>query len=261
MTLTRPQLDVPPVTGWTQWYREFANHERERRNKQRADTGHESGAHILFDGPTQSGKTLLARYIARLRSFVVVFGTKAIDPSLDDYLNEGYTRIKQWPPTNKEWKDGGWGPKEARFILWPEIKDPKDLRSAKHRDQYAKCLQDAFINGGWTVVIDEGLWLCQRDGLNLGGQLSSLAYGGASAGASMYVLLQRPAGVPRTVWQSCADVMQFHAGVTNDVRELASLGTYNPKAVGNAIQGLQGHSFLHLPCRGGATWNVSEVEV
>ena len=139
--------------------------------------------------------------------------------------------------------------------------DPKALRAPKHREQYAKCIDDAFVNGGWTLVIDEGLWLCQRDGLNLGPNLSALAYGGASAGASMYVLLQRPAGVPRTVWQNCSDVMQFHAGVTNDVRELASLGTYDPKSVQQAIQGLRGHSFLHLPCRGGATWAVSEVAI
>ena len=247
-----PRLETPPAIGWEQWYAQWA-----RTGK----PGPARGSHVLFDGPTQSGKTVLARYLARLRQFVVVFGTKPVDGSLDEYLAEGYTRIEQWPPTKKQWREGGWDNKEARFILWPDIKKRDDLRAPRHREQYAKCLDDAFINGNWTLVIDEGLWMSSRTGLNLGQQLADIAYGGASNGVSMYLLLQRPSGVPRVTWSSVMDAMLFHSGVTNDLRELASLGTYEPKAAIDAVKGLRGHSFLHLPCRGGATWGVSEVKL
>ncbi len=259
MTLLRPQLEVPPTVAWSRFAEDFRRGEAARRREQRARTGHESGSHILFDGPTQSGKTLLARHLVRFRSFVVVFGTKARDDSLDDYLAEGYTRIKQWPPSNSEWRQGGWDNRQARFVLWPDIKDRKSLRDPKHREQYAKCLEDAFINGGWTVVIDEGLWVSARSGLNLGQQLADFAYGSASAGASMYLLLQRPSGVPRVTWSSVMDTMLFHSGVTADLRELASLGTHDPKDVITAVKKLKGHSFLHLPVRGGVPWSISEV--
>lgn len=249
---SRTALDLPPRVGWQQWYADWA---RTGKPKPR------EGSHVLFDGPTRSGKTVLARKLAALRQFVVVFGTKPHDASLDDYVADGYTRIEQWPPTRKDWRDGGWSDTEARFILWPKITKRDDLRAPKHRKQYEACMDDAFINGGWTLVMDEGLWLSSRTGLNLGQQMADIAYGAASNGVSMYLLLQRPSGVPRVTWSSVMDAMLFHSGVTNDLRELASLGTYEPKAAITAVKGLQGHSFLHLPCRGGATWSISQVEL
>lgn len=86
-----------------------------------------------------------------------------------------------------------------------------------------------------------------------------MAYGGASNGISMMFLMQRPAGVPRILWQSCTTALLFHMGVTNDVREMASLGTVPPKAVVQTIQSLEGHTFLDLPLRAGRNWSTSEV--
>jgi len=246
------RLELPPTIGWAQWYANWARTGR---------SSPDEGSHVLFDGPTRSGKTVLARYMARLRRFVVVFGTKPVDSSLDAYEAEGYYRIEQWPPTDKQWRDSGWSNKEARFILWPKIKKREDLRAPRHREQYARMLDDAFVNGGWTVVMDEGLWLSSRTGLNLGQQMADIAYGSASNGVSMYLLLQRPSGVPRVTWSSVMDAMLFHSGVTNDLRELASLGTYEPKAAIAAVKQLPDKSFLHLPCRGGAQWSISRVEM
>ena len=145
---------VPPELPWEQWY------------GQQARTVHQ-GMHILFSGPTQSGKTLLCRYVVRLRSFVVVFGTKPVDPSLDAYVNEGYTRIDHWPPTKHDLRDQE--EDEVRLILWPKIVTYEDLH--RHRDVYRKCMADIFIEGRWAIVIDEGLWFSDKMGLNLGMQI------------------------------------------------------------------------------------------
>jgi hypothetical protein len=252
LSTSMPLIETPEVLPWNAFYNRWAATGKPDPRK---------GSHVLYDGPTQSGKTLLCRHLCRLRSFVVVFGTKAQDTSLDEYIAEGYYRIKQWPPSRDDWKKSGWGSDEARFILWPDIENYADLH--KYRNVYAKCLQDNLTKkaAGWTLVIDEGLWVCARHGLNLGPLLEAIAYGSSSLGTSMYLLLQRPANVPRVTWSSVMDVMQFHAGVTADVRELASLGTEDPKSVTVAVKKLQGHQFLHLPCRGGATWAISEVAV
>jgi hypothetical protein len=238
--------DAPPLdfVPWPEWYRATA-------------ATWKQGQHRLFVGPTQSGKTLLARMHARMRRYVVVLGTKPVDPSLDEYLAEGYERTEVWPPPRKLLTPDRNG--DVRLILWPKIKARADLR--RHRQQYQRFLDHAFINGRWTIVADEGLWLASRTGLNLGSELGDIAYGSASNGVNLCLLIQRPAGIPRVTWSSVSDAMVFHSGVTNDTRELASLGTIDPKAVTMAIRQLQGHDFLALPCRGGATWATSRVDL
>jgi len=71
--------------------------------------------------------------------------------------------------------------------------------------------------------------------------------------------IQRPSGLSRVTWSSVSDAYVFHLGVTNDVRELASLGTYSPIDAAKVIRNLRGHQFLRLPCRGGAEWSISEM--
>lgn len=243
-----PQLELAPIELWPQWYARKA-------------TQLKQGEHVLFCGPTQSGKTLLCRLLARLRNYVVVLGTKAWDPSLDAYIEEGYVRIDHWPPTREDYRKGQkvWEEGNVRFILWPKIRKIEDLR--KFRPVFAKCLEQSFTDKGWTIVADEGLWLSDRSGLALGSQLGAIAYGGASAKISLYLCIQRPANLPPVTWTSCSWAEIFHSGRTDDVRELASLGIYEPRAAQAAVRGLRGHQFLDLPCRGGAEWAITQVDL
>lgn len=243
-------LEAPPLVPWQQWYAsEMAQIKQ--------------GMHILFCGPTQSGKTLLCRAVTRLHNFTVVFGTKAVDPSLDEYIAEGYTRIDHWPPTRADMRKQretwtGVEAGSARFILWPKIKKREDLR--RFRDLYVRCMDQAFIEGCWTLVIDEGLWIASKDGLDLGDELSAIAFGAASNKVSMHLLVQRPANVPPITWTSCTQALLFHLGRDDDVGNLASMGTYpRPDAIA-AMRTLKGHQFLDLPCRGNAEWAISEVD-
>lgn len=249
-----PRYARPPVIPYDQWYRD--EYYSIRQNQ-----------HILFAGPTQSGKTLLCRQVARLHDYVVVFGTKPVDESLDAYVEEGYERIDHWPPTRRDIRkqQEKWGnrenrePRYMRFILWPKIRKREDL--FKHRETYAKAIDNIFIEGGWCVVMDEGLWLADKNALNLGPYMSQMAFGAASNKVSMFLLVQRPANVPRITWSSCAQALLFHMGITDDITELSSLGTYNRQAVKDALASLGQHEFLDLPCRGGAEWSISCVDM
>jgi hypothetical protein len=259
-------LPTPSDVEWMTWHRRF-------------DRGWVQGEHLNIDGPTQSGKSLLARVLVTGedgiggRRFVCVMGTKPKDRTLDEYVRLGFVRIDHWPPTKSDLRKCPEG--RAWFILWPKIKTVKDLH--RFTPLFQKALEDIYIDEGWTVVIDETLWFCSRNpGLNLGSLLGAMAFGVASLDISLVFLMQRPAGVPRILWQSCTWSLLFHLGVTSDVRELASLGTYPPKAVVEAIQHLGGtqlpdgswqepdeddppHQFLALPQRGGKKWSTSEV--
>lgn len=237
---------LPELISWEPFY------ERERLlNRQ--------GEHKLFIGPTQSGKTLLCRKIAGLRDYVVVLGTKNKDTSLDAYIVEGYKRITHWPPTRKELKDATSPSGAVRFILWPKFHDLNSLADPKIRGEFLRFFQDAYKEGRWTIVCDESLWLAARDGLQLDGVLSKMAYASASNKVSLYLCMQRPSGISRTTWSSATDAYIFHMGVTNDLRELASLGTYSPKAAREVIQSLKDKNFLKMPIRSGSAWTVSKV--
>ena len=236
--------ELPPVVAWPEWI-----------TQQVAES--KQGQHKLFVGPTQSGKTTLARIMLRMRKYVVVFGTKPKDASLDKYLAEGYTRISQWPPKPKDLKPSADG--SVRLLLWPELNNYQDLKSPATRAIYRRALNDVFTEGGWSIGCDEGLWIASKSGLGLDDDLANIAFGAASNKVSMYLCIQRPSGLSRVTWSSVSDAYVFHLGVTNDMRELASLGTYSPKDATVAIQNLHGHQFLRLPCRGGAEWSVSEV--
>ncbi len=214
------------------------------------------GQHLLFVGPAGSGKTVAARTLARDRRYSVALGTKMRDPEMDAYMAEGYTRVTTWPPPAKALKpleDGS-----IRIVLWPKIQKREDLRG--FRPVFAKALDSMLEDGGWTIIADEGLWLSDRKGLNLGDHLAGIAYTGRSSGITLFMLVQRPRGVPVNCWSNASHVFTWHHGVTADMRELASLGTQDPKDAQEAIQSLRGHQFLYMPCRAGAEWAISEVD-
>lgn len=241
------EVQAPPVEPWTAFHARFA-------------ASWAQGQHCLFDGPAGSGKTVAARTLARDRTYVAVLGTKPRDPEMDKYLEEGYERVETWPPPRRalrEMEDGS-----IRIVIWPKIQKRTDR--TKHREVFARFLDDAVggpHRGGWTIVADEGLWLSDRAGLGLAEHLSAVAYMGRSLNLTLMMLVQRPVGVPLHTWTNVSHAFLWHVGNTDDVRELASLGTVPPKDVVLAMRQLQGHSFLYLPTRTGGGWAISEVDL
>lgn len=192
-----------------------------------------------------------------------MFGTKPKDSSLDRYVTEeGFLRIDHWPPTPRELRYRG-SREQVKLLLWPKVERYEDL--TRHHDLFRRAIRDVSIEGGWTVSIDEGLWVCARRGLNLGEEVSQIAFGGASNGLSLHLVIQRPAGIPVTTYSNCHEGYLFRMGNTNDIREIASYTGYDTLEVAQAIRGLnrgnpeKGHQFLYAPLVGGRTWEVSEV--
>lgn len=237
------EVERPPVLPFAAWYRA-------------EEATFTQGQHVLICGPTQSGKTTLARFVVEIRSYVAVLGTKPNeDPALLAYEEAGYLRIDHWPPTRADIRK--MPTEDLRFLVWPQINAYSELRG--HRDLYRRVLEDVFIDGRWCVVIDEGLWMASREGLDLGDQMSALAYGAASNKVSMVLLSQRPANIPPVTWTSVSQALLFHMGRVEDVRDLASLGTYEAPAAVEAVRRLRAHQFLDMPVRAQADWSISEI--
>lgn len=257
----RPLIGRPPrLLSWPAF-------EAERRSSVT------QGMHQLFVGPTGTGKTVLCRVNVRDRLFTVVWGTKKRDPSLDAYIAEGYVRVDRWPPTHRlDWNGKRFVRKPfdhrreakrdgcSRLVLWPELNNRSDLRG--HRDDFARCLDDAYRDGGWAIVIDEALWVARRSGLGLDNELADVAYGARSNNVTLYLCMQRPAGIERLTWSSASDAYIFKSGIVDDIRELATLGVDEPRDAVKVMQTqIRGHQFLHIPTRGQAKgWSISMVD-
>ncbi len=255
----------PPVVSWST----FINAQVDRNNAAKVTTNPRTkrktveGRHLLFNGRTRSGKTTLNRIMLRMKKTVLVLGTKPNDPSLDDYVEkEGYLRIDHWPPKPKELKQRG-PYEQVKLLLWPDMSAYTDLK--RHREIYRAALRDIFVEGNWTVGIDEGLWVCSRKGLDLGDEVSAIAIGGAGNGISQHLVIQRPSGIPVIIHEQSHELYNFRTGNTNDIRELASYTGKSTREFTDAVRGLNrgnpeaGHQFLHAPLTDGADWEISEV--
>ena len=224
-----------------------------------------NGVHKLYVGQSDSGKTTLQRIQSRMNRVTLVFGTKpGRDTSLEKYVTEeAFTRIESWPPKKSDLAPRG-ARGQVKLLLWPKITEYRQLRGLA--SMYRQALQSVMIEGGnWHLVIDEGLWFTSKNGLNLGQEISEIAYGGRSNGLSLSIGLQRPSGVPVITYSQCSMMYVFKLGNENDLRSIASYSQYPTRDVIDTVRGLnrgnptKGHQFLFMPTSGGAEWKVSEV--
>ena len=253
------RTDLAPVVPWARFINAQVATKRHSKVSVNPKTKRVTveGIHRLYVGRTRSGKTTLCRIMTRMDKACLVLGTKPNDPSLDDYVNkEGFLRIKQWPPTKKELRMRG-PYEQVKLLLWPEMKAYGDLK--RNRPHYRNALHDIQVEGAWSVVLDEGFQVCRKGGLDLGEEVSEIAYGGAGNGISQSIIIQRPAGVPVIVHEQSHELYQFKSGNLNDLRALASYAGTTPRIFADNLQTLKGHQFLHAPMVGGREWEISEV--
>jgi hypothetical protein len=205
-----------------------------------------------------------------MKPATVVLGTKmGHDSGLVDYITkDNFLRIESWPPKKEELKTRGEF-EQTKLLLWPKMKTYDDLR--KHAAMFKKALQDIMVEPNWCIGIDELLWACSPKGLDLNDEISAVAFSGASNGTSLHICTQRAKSrfVNPTIIQSCHEDYIFRTGNRGDIAELATYAGKSNKAMGDALQSLnggedaendedQGHEFLYAS-QIGSRWSRSEM--
>jgi hypothetical protein len=56
-----------------------------------------------------------------------------------------------------------------------------------------------------------------------------------------------------------SQALTFKQGRSDDIKELSTLSTYDPKQVSGAVKQLQQYEFLDLPVRAQSEWAISRV--
>lgn len=207
------------------------------------------GEHVLISGPTGSGKTMLARFVDEIRikqgGFVMVMVGKL---QRDETIERDYSQKDGWVRWDKMKKNpGSW---ENKVLLWPKTERIKDVQDK--RNYQRGIFHDAFNRlsnvGKWTVHVDEGLYTCAPEFLNLGGDLGMLHAMGRSGKLSIITCVQRPAHVPLIVYSSASHAFVGRAREEADRKRLAELGgRMSAKELMVKLSDQSRHDFTWLP--------------
>lgn len=207
------------------------------------------GEHVLITASTKSGKTSLARHIVELRAqrggFVIVFCMKPLpDPTIiTDYLHTGFVRWEKW---KKRFVRG-----ENRILLWPDVSKAKGNRRAildMQKDVFQTGIDQINAHGKVTLQVDEGLYMCDPQFLNMGPDLAMAHAIGRSGDLTCVTLAQRPANIPLIIYGSASHSFTGRTREQSDVKRLAEMGPKEgSRVLASRISGLDRHGYMWTP--------------
>jgi hypothetical protein len=201
------------------------------------------GEHVALIGPTGQGKTTMLLAMLPLHHYVVIFGTKPRDDTMDKLIaTGGYVRLDRWVPG----LDADEYPKR---IVWPDAREIKSVENQKL--VFADAFARIYREGGWTVAIDE-LWYFGNDGpLHMNNEIKLYLQQSRSLGISLVAGTQRPAWVPREIYTQCTHIMFWRINDDEDIRSIAGIGSANGSVVRELVQDLEPFQVLYLNTRTG----------
>lgn len=214
------------------------------------------GEHITAIGHTGSGKTTLINQLLQLRQYVVFLATKKKDKTVDWLKkNEGFIEQKVFAPDLYLHRKGG-----TKIIVKPPFSSHPDTMLYEHHVEFRRVLTTAFVNGGWTVDVDELRYVAGM--LKLANDLERIWLQGRALKVSLVGCTQTPKWIPTSAYSQCTHLFFWKDNDASNLKRLVEInsGHINPKELGKEIANLPLHDFIYLNTRTGELLR-SRVEV
>lgn len=207
------------------------------------------GEHLSVIGPTGSGKSFVALDVLKARAsrrdaHVLALATKRRDETMTDL---GWPIITQWPPT--------WDQRQGRrIILWPPYgKASTDV--ARKREIFTEALDEVLEEGGWTVYVDEAIYLTET--LKMRPILDEYWNTARSAGITVVAASQGVSWVPRAALTQQQWLIAFRFSDEETLSDVARVAGSRQR-YRDVIGSLREYEFLLVHTRSGLAY-ISKV--
>jgi energy-coupling factor transporter ATP-binding protein EcfA2 len=174
------------------------------------------GQHVSIIGPTGCGKTTAAVGIAKLRRWVIALDPKGGDTTLSD---SGFRRVREWPLPKDVLQDVAEG-RSARVVQGFMPRKMAEFTVLK--ELLRDTIEGVWLDGGWTVIVDETQIACDRKMMNLGPQVEKMLVAARDKKLSTITLFQAPAWVPTATTRQATWIIIFPTRDETVIKTLAA---------------------------------------
>lgn len=202
------------------------------------------GEHVFINGQTGSGKTdilmrlLNEKWSRGRKKYSALFVTKPRDPIFKSPLVSDWARQQYFQPDAHQ----------SKVLLSAPNGDSTMQQVGNQREVFSHALDTVYAQRGWTLGIDETLWIGNR--LGLGKVVGDMAFMGRALDLTGVYATQRPSHIPVIVPQSATHTFTGKIGRKEDMARIAELGGdfYQNR---DAIQSLTNkHDFVYIDSDG-----------
>lgn len=213
--------------------------------------------HVALIGPTQTGKTTIAREILEVRECVIAVAIKPEDKVAESFVEYGYRIQEQLDIPSVDGPDGRPVPHPAyrRIVLWPHAERDGDGRwrsiqqlTAYQRGVILRAINYVRRSRRWAMFTDDMNTLAED--MRLGPEMKWMLRNGASARMTLVAGGQRPAWLPREVYSSPEHLFFLATRDGDDLDRLADIGAgIDKRELEHEISNLKRHEFLYMAPR------------